>query len=302
MSRILPNPGMPMTCSLLPTIHAKTRSIAIAEPRKPMSRLTLSWHNLEQKPGQDLCLKIPVCAAYHPVIDRAFPDLKHIGWRPDTRGTCFTFIKQCSTEQRAKLADFLELLNTVLLLTPARCLQSHFSDELTEAYALGFNFQPGMSLLAYTTVGQLEQKAKEQRTAWAIEDLAARLAETIRRHPTLHRADFIAAMPRRPSSRFHLPIELVDRLAVLLGRPTGLALEKVELPKMRRLTLPKKLQFLTGAFHLHESVCGKSVLIIDDLFQSGSSAWSLARFLKAHGAREVYALACVKSRRDTDNQ
>ena len=40
---------------------------------------------------------------------------------------------------------------------------------------------------------------------------------------------------------------------------------------------------------------------IDDLYQSGVTAWSLAKFLKTNGARGVYALACVKSWSDTDN-
>ena len=63
-----------------------------------------------------------------------------------------------------------------------------------------------------------------------------------------------------------------------------------------------KLAALNGVFHLDESVDDKTVLLIDDLYQSGTSAWALAKFLKKKGAREVCALACVKSWRDTDNQ
>lgn len=65
--------------------------------------------------------------------------------------------------------------------------------------------------------------------------------------------------------------------------------------------MAQKLSTLANVFTLNEPVQGKSVLIIDDLYQSGVTAWSLAKFLKSQGAREVYALACVKSWRDTDN-
>jgi len=66
--------------------------------------------------------------------------------------------------------------------------------------------------------------------------------------------------------------------------------------------MEQKLSALAEAFSLGDTVDGKSVLIVDDLYQSGVSAWSLARFLKSRGARRVYGLACVKSWRDTDNQ
>ena len=46
---------------------------------------------------------------------------------------------------------------------------------------------------------------------------------------------------------------------------------------------------------------GKTVPVIDDLYQSGVSVWSLAEHFKSHGAREIYALASVKSWSDTDN-
>jgi hypothetical protein len=276
--------------------------LAAPTDHPPMSRLTLKWFQLEQKPGQDLCLKIPVCDIYHPVIDRAFPGLKHIGWRPDSKGTCYTFFKDCSRAQQASLEEFLGLLKDLLLLTPSTHLKPHFQGELVEAYALDFNFQPDVQPLAYTAAGDLEHRAKDLRDPAAIEALAQRLAAAIRRHPTLARADFIAAMPPRPSSRFHLPVVLVERIGALLNRLVGLRLTKAEHPKLRDLPFPEKLRVLNGAFALEESVQDKTVLVIDDLYQSGVTAWSLARFLKAQGAREVYALACVKSWRDTDNQ
>lgn len=46
------------------------------------------------------------------------------------------------------------------------------------------------------------------------------------------------------------------------------------------------------------NVSGKTVIIVDDLYQSGVSVWSYARFLKEHGATAVYALCCVKSIHD----
>jgi predicted amidophosphoribosyltransferase len=53
---------------------------------------------------------------------------------------------------------------------------------------------------------------------------------------------------------------------------------------------------------LSRSVKGQSVLVIDDLYQSGASLWSFAKYLKNLGATTVVGLACVKSLRDKDNK
>jgi len=96
-------------------------------------------------------------------------------------------------------------------------------------------------------------------------------------------------------------VELVKQIGAILARPVGLNLTKAEHPKLRTLPIDQKLTTLAGVFTLGESVKGKTVLVIDDLYQSGVSAWNLAKFLKANGVREVYALAAVKSWSDTDN-
>lgn len=266
-----------------------------------MSRLTLSFFSLTQKPGQDLCLKIPICDVYGPIIDRAFPEIIHIGWIPGTKGTCYTFIKEITDEEHERLQQFLETLHRILCLTITKHLAPHFTTELDEAYALDFNFKQGIEPLEYTETGEREHTAKEKQDRKAIRILSDNLAEVIRNHPTLARADIIVAMPPRPSKTFHLPVQLVAQVGRILKRPVGLGLTKDEHPKLRGLPIAKKVATLKGKFHLKESIKGKNVLIIDDLYQSGTSAWSLAKFLKENSAREVYCLACVKSWRDTDN-
>jgi predicted amidophosphoribosyltransferase len=46
----------------------------------------------------------------------------------------------------------------------------------------------------------------------------------------------------------------------------------------------------------------KTVFLIDDLYQSGITLWSSAKYLKQIGATAVIGLVCVKSLRDSDNQ
>lgn len=199
------------------------------------------------------------------------------------------------------MQEFLELLHTLWCLTLTPHLRPYFKKELDEAYALAFNFKQGVEPLQYTLIGSLEHVAKENRVPGAIRELSKALAQAIQRHPTLARADIIVGMPPRPSKTFHLADALVGKIGAILGRDVGLALTKDEIPKLKNLPINQKLAALKGAFHLQESVEGKTVLVVDDLYQSGASAWSLAKFLKKNGAREVYCLACVKSWSDTDN-
>jgi len=267
-----------------------------------MSRLTLRWFNLTQREGQDLCLKIPIGEIYAPIIDRAFPDIGHIDWREGTQGTFFTYIKNITPGDFDLLGDFLQLLGEIRCLTLTNHLAPHFRGDLDEAYALDFNFQSDVFPLTYTEIGSLEHLAKEQQNPAALATLIARLTETVRVHPAFLRAEMVLPMPPRPSKNFHLPVKLAEGISAELGLPIGPRLTKAEHPKLRSLPLRQKLQVLEGAFSLEGSVEGNSVLIVDDLYQSGASAWSLAKFLKSQGAKQVYAIACVKSWRDTDNQ
>lgn len=47
---------------------------------------------------------------------------------------------------------------------------------------------------------------------------------------------------------------------------------------------------------------GKTVIIVDDLYQSGTSMWCYAEYLKSLGASNVLGIALVKSLKDSDNK
>lgn len=245
-----------------------------------MSRLELKWFNLTQNLGQDLCLKIPLCEVYSPIIDRAFPNIHHIGWQQATKGTCYTYIKEISDDDRERLNDFLECLQHIRCLTLTEHLGPYFSNELDEAYALDFNFVQDVYPLSYTECGDLEHRAKEERNDIAITDLAQRLSDFITKHPTFSRADVLCAVPPRPSKDFHLPVQLVSEIGKMLSKNTGLDLTSDEHRKLKSLPVAEKISELRKVFHLNEPVSGKSILMIDDLYQSGVTAGLWHVFLK----------------------
>ena len=48
-------------------------------------------------------------------------------------------------------------------------------------------------------------------------------------------------------------------------------------------------------------IAGATVVIVDDLYQSGTTMLAYAEFLKRHGAGNIYGLCCVKAMRNSDN-
>lgn len=49
---------------------------------------------------------------------------------------------------------------------------------------------------------------------------------------------------------------------------------------------------------LSEQVQGKDILVVDDMYQSGSTMWRYAKYLKSLGARKVVGLVSVKAKKD----
>jgi predicted amidophosphoribosyltransferase len=182
-----------------------------------------------------------------------------------------------------------------------KTIEAHFTDELDQCMALDFNFEEAETH-TYTGIGELEYAAKYQQDKGSIDKLAELMPAIRERHPNFHRSDWIASIPGNPNKPFHLPGELVKRIAKERTTPVLALRKRKATPQLKSLPMAKKLETLENAFELGDNVDGCSVLLVDDLYQSGTTMWTLAKLLKQHGASDVYGLTCVKSWRDTDNQ
>lgn len=79
-----------------------------------------------------------------------------------------------------------------------------------------------------------------------------------------------------------MPKDLVENALIFRTRNT---------PPQARLNLEQRSRNLFGAFEAKVNIEGKSVLIVDDVITSGSTALACAEALKAAGAKQVGALA-----------
>ncbi len=249
-------------------------------------------------------LQIWMCETYAPLLKEYFPDVE-FNFKDGIIGTC-TAILSLTKEEEQAIRNLLDIFKKHVLLRKSRNIDPYFEDELDQCFALDYNLAEDFITheTGYTVCGRLEHAAKENRDAAARVQLVEAFANLCENHPLYRKTRTVMPIPPNPSKTFHLPVELARELAERTGKKDGTALiRKVkDTPKLQDLPLDQKLKALRGAIEITGDVEGKIVIVIDDLYQSGFTMWTVAKLLKKKGAKRVLGLACVKSWRDTDNQ
>jgi len=157
-----------------------------------------------------------------------------------------------------------------------------------------------------TEVGEWEYQAKYSQNEEAINSLTQLCSVAIQnRLPYYKEADMICSVPPTRDKNFHLP----ERLGAILSSQIDIEDISSNLswtkPKqsLKNLSIEAKWTALEKAGLLVDTdLSGKTVIILDDLYQSGITMQYVAMKLQEAGADKLFGLALVKSRRDTDNQ
>ncbi len=174
-------------------------------------------------------------------------------------------------------------------------------DNLDCSIALDFNLaEAGV----YTRLGQAEHDAKSSRKFAAIRELAAGCVAVINTVSFYKNCDAICAVPPSPDKAWDLPTELCKFIAAKTGKENISSQVQFRKKKesVKALSLEEKWKALEKAgLRVSENVKGKRVVLIDDKYQSGTTAQFVASRLYESGAQEVHGLFCVKTWRDTDN-
>ena len=111
-----------------------------------------------------------------------------------------------------------------------------------------------------------------------------------------HGIDRITYVPRQGFARFWAGFDQAEVIGGAVARILGLPLERlltrkgVRLPQ-RSLPVASRPANVRGVFHPLCPLQGETVLLVDDVVTSGSSARECARILKGAGAQKVYVLS-----------
>ena len=163
-------------------------------------------------------------------------------------------------------------------------------------------FEHGVALLNYdekarASMVQIKYKNKREYLDFYGAALAARYEKQIRRM----QADAIVPVPIHRSRRRRRGFNQAELLAEVMGERLGIPVMPDALVRSKR-TLPQKelsaaerLKNLSGAFLAGEIPAGvRSVLLVDDIYTTGSTIEACARALRNAGVERVYfAVICM---------
>lgn len=195
-----------------------------------------------------------------------------------------------------------------------RCLESllglmhgHLTifDALDESYALApyqlwvGSDNEGNEKLDNTMIGDIVYRAKYKDDQKARAQIQMLMIEFIQAHPSYRNADVLCAVPASDTSRTsHLPTHLGERIAVALGK------QCVPVCKVRKTQQQKDIEDerqkkinVEDSMKVVSSLHGKTVIALDDFYESGRSMEEMARACRAAGAARLLGLAVVKNRK-----
>ncbi len=200
----------------------------------------------------------------------------------------------------------------VLWVYLSKNISRYFYNELDYCIASDFNYIYGNGR---TEIGEAEYQLKYNIESISDEDredycgfLLDRMLGACQYIPMDNNKDwFVSAMPSTRKSKKKLAWLLAEEMAKELDVNFLDATLNCDKPQMKELSVDEKIEvwediYQKGCVYIDDNVRGKSVLIIDDLYQSGTTMWQYARFLKKLGAKRVFGLVCVKSLKDSDNR
>jgi hypothetical protein len=224
-----------------------------------------------------------------------------IGLRENPVKGCYTYLKR---EDDDTLARVLLWQSTVGQYVAIR-------DCLALSFALDFEHEDGDPNKPQTRIGALRYRAKTYDRKSTDESLAAadllvqECLSFLQSMTCYGAADAVVAMPpSRPDKPFDLPRHLAKGIAIEIGKAdlSHHVVTVKERKPLKETILAEKLGVIQGTIAVGRGPFqGCTVLLVDDLYQSGISMNYVAMELLKAGARAVLGLACEKTCRNDDN-
>lgn len=176
-------------------------------------------------------------------------------------------------------------------------------DNLDFSMALDYNLEsPGV----YTDVGRAEHDAKIARDKYSVDTLATACLRAIADVIFYVGSEVVCSVPPSPDKDWDLPTELAKVISEKSGKPniSNAARFNAIKESIKAISLEEKWAALEAGELLVKAsrVRGRKVILIDDKYQSGTTAQFVASSLYNADAEEVNGLFCVKTWRNIDNK
>jgi hypothetical protein len=272
-------------------------------PRR--SKLSAQWPNPLHEPrdeDSDWSLVLPFCETLcNSFITMC--DVNTIGLR-EGKGRCYTFLKDAKDdpEDLIKVQNWLDIIGNYVAIR----------DCLALSFALDYDREEGDPDKPQTIVGVLRSRAKPyggekptSDTFAAADELIEACLEFIENLNCYKSADVVVAMPPSdPTKPYNLPAYIASGIAKALNKPDlTKGIETISTRSgLKEVPIEDKLSTLEETIAVDQNIFkGKTVLLIDDLYQSGVSINYAAMLLLEAGAKKIFGLACEKTCSNDDN-
>lgn len=285
----------------------------------PYHRQQLTWYRFDRlRSGYwRLCL-LPY---YAELFGDQHPELvcqARYGWRNSRSGRAkYIHFKSLTPEDQQKVRSFLADYEKHVILTTGKNIERFVGNDLESCLALDFNSTSPRDFEGTRTMpGRLVYRAKNRKCLRSIQRLAQLLAAAFSRIPflRLEPKPSLSYVPAKRGRRDYLPMLLVQDLATILvsdgvidpTRPViGSSLSRAK-QEAKNLSWEQKLSLWDqmckkGFISLDHGVDRRTIVIVDDLYQSGATLHRYAGYIKECGATRVHGLVCVKTLRDSHN-
>lgn len=291
-------------------------SLQISTPmliQPPTSRNTLQGESFEEsETGYTLSLPPYYAEVFKNIEPDVFSKLKplEVGFQYNKS----FWLTKPSIDECKRIERFIKMHKRIVIISINKNISPHFTNELDSCTALEYIYN--FDKQDKTHYGKMYNKAKYNQHEPSIKGLIDALSIVLRQLPyCTHVSEFfLTYVPPFSGKIFYLPKILVHGVASKINSSkdklkchvldTWLNINK---PEFKRLTIQEKYETWQDLYKSHVSrqtdqTEWHPTIVIEDSYQSGTTIWSYAKYLKTLGSPEVHGLCCVKLMRDTDNQ
>ena len=288
--------------------------------RARFSRRELKFY--KSGPTDDGSWRLVIMDFYAQLFSIEEPDImkkSNTGWRESKKpGIKFAFFKNLKQTEIDRIESFVKNYSDWIILDVNEHIKDEFDKELDFCLALGWPAVTPEELgkKNRSKIGELVNLAKYKRQINKADELAVILGSALNRiiRGKIDGRFSISFVPTDNYEDFYLPKYLAEKLAALKTITHNLddtnsfieARIQTKLNKLKNISIKAKLHICKELYtpdnvSLATPVSNRNIVVIDDLYQSGTTLWSYARYLKNMGAAKVLGLVCEKNFRDSDN-
>jgi predicted amidophosphoribosyltransferase len=169
----------------------------------------------------------------------------------------------------------------------------------TKGWAMSRHTKPSVSGNGYdyTKVGKWVNRLKYHGENSYIEKIASHMSNVLSQDITPH-FDIIIPVPHSIERKEQPVVKLAQKIANNINKPMSSTLlrKTKKTDAIKNLNTSEKVTQLRGAFTINESYAGKSILVVDDLYASGSTLKEITNTLFQEGkVSKVYVITATRT-------